>query len=77
MTTKPINVRWNRTGSTILKIYVQHRITDYFSRILKNLKINTCFVSPCLRHLGAEKTDFNLIIVHLFLYPRKAVYNKM
>ena len=46
-----------------MKNHVQHRITDNFLRY-KNNKINTSFVSPCLCPLGADKTGFNLKILH-------------
>ena len=37
---------------------------------MNNHKTKARFFSPCLRHLGANKNDFNL-------YPWKAVYNTM
>jgi hypothetical protein len=44
----------------------------------KNLKINTSFVSPGLRHLGSNKTGFNLrFIIFIFSCPLKAAYDTM
>ena len=44
-------------------------IVSYYVQLSTNIKmyshnIKTSFLSPCLRHLGDNKTDFNLIIVH-------------
>ena len=38
-----------------------------------NHYIKTSFVRPCLRHLGANKTGFILIIVHFHI--REKLYN--
>ena len=47
----------------IVSYYIQ------FSRIIKmyNHNIKTSFDSPCLQALGANKTSFNLIIVHFYI----------
>ena len=51
--------------TALLKIQVLNLTTGNFLRILnKNDKINTSFVSPGLKSLGANKTGFNLIIFH-------------
>ena len=54
----------------LLKTHVSYHII--LSINMYNHDIQTSFVSPCLWHLGANKTSFNVIVD---FYPRKAVYN--
>ena len=46
----------------------------FYEYIMYNHKIKTSFFSRCLRHLGAKKTNFNLIIVH-FIFAESDARN--
>ena len=54
MASKPINIRWIRTGSILKNQTILHELLN------KNHKINTSFVSP--EGPKAKKTGFKLII---------------
>ena len=60
MASKPINIRWIRTGSqSNLKIMYNIVLQTIFHEN-KNHKINTSFVNPGLLALGGKKVSFNL-----------------
>ena len=61
-----IRIRWIGTGS---HPYEKLCLASYYIQLSTNIemynhKIKTSLFSRCLRHLGAKKTSFNLIIVH-------------
>ena len=66
MASKPITIRWIRTSSQpdwkiLYNIELQIFFYEYQNMIHK---INTSFVSPGLRALGANGTGFNLMIFY-------------
>ena len=57
---KPINIRWIRIGS-----HPYEKIMSFSTNIkIYNLEIKTSFFGLCFRDLGANKTDFDLVIIH-------------
>ena len=44
--------------------FLAHRFINSFSRIMYNYKNKVCFVSPEMPKSWANKTSFNIMIVH-------------
>ena len=59
MASKPMNIRWIRTGSQVYSNILQTILHEYLN---KNHKLNTSFVSVGFQPLWFNKTGFNLII---------------
>ena len=49
-----------------MSIFFENVHRNFAFAILFANEMKTSFVSPCLRHLGANKTGFNLIIVDFY-----------
>ena len=65
MASKPINIRWIKTGSILKNQTILH---EYLN---KNHKINTSSVSP--EGPNANKTGFNLIIFHFNIHGKLSI----
>ena len=63
MASKPINIRWIRTGS---RPYRKSFIASFFRQFSTNTVLKIIKLIPVLLALavGANKSDFNLIILH-------------